>query len=240
MISVCIATYNGASYIEEQLKSILGQLDVDDEVVISDDSSSDDTLSIIKRIGDDRIKIYAHKQRKAKFTIDYATANFENALLHSQGDIIFLADQDDKWLDGKVKTMLEALRAHDIVMSDCCVANQFLQVTEPSYYSSYRKFRNSIISNFLKPSFLGCCMAFHRHVLNRVLPFPSYGVGHDYWIGLVGLRFYDFYFLDTPLMLYRRHSENVTDGGKKNHTSFLFKLRYRLYVLWAMRRLIKR
>ena len=44
MISVCIATYNGEKFIKEQLLSILEQLNADDEIIISDDHSTDDTL----------------------------------------------------------------------------------------------------------------------------------------------------------------------------------------------------
>ena len=52
MVSVCIATYNGEKYIREQLESILCQLDKEDEVIISDDSSTDSTIAIIKDIND--------------------------------------------------------------------------------------------------------------------------------------------------------------------------------------------
>ena len=48
MISVCIATYNGSKYIKEQIDSILPQLDECDEIIVSDDSSTDNTLSILK------------------------------------------------------------------------------------------------------------------------------------------------------------------------------------------------
>lgn len=57
-ISVCIATYNGAKYIKEQLESILCQLSEDDEVIVSDDSSTDETLQRIAELDDSRIQIY--------------------------------------------------------------------------------------------------------------------------------------------------------------------------------------
>ena len=61
MISVCLASYNGEKYIKEQIESILQQLSVNDELIVSDDGSTDHTLSIIAEIGDPRIKIYFHK-----------------------------------------------------------------------------------------------------------------------------------------------------------------------------------
>lgn len=139
MISVCIATYNGGKYIEEQLRSILDQLSADDEVIVSDDNSTDDTVSIIKSLGDSRIKIYAHKPDKCSFLIDHSTHNFENALRHSHGDIIFLSDQDDKWTDNKVSTMIEGLSNYDMVVSDCYVTDVHLNIIEPSYFAKRKR-----------------------------------------------------------------------------------------------------
>lgn len=233
-ISVCIATYNGGRFIHEQLASILPQLSEGDEVIVSDDGSTDNTLDVVRGFDDSRIKIILHQKRKAKFTIDYATANFENALKHSSGDVIFLSDQDDVWMPTKVSTMLAALEGNDIVMSDCTVVDSKLNVIHPSYYSTQRPFKTSLVHNIIKPSFLGSCMAFRREILNRALPFPQYGVGHDLWLGLIGLRFYKFQFIQQPLICYRRHEQTVTDGGKTNATSLWFKISYRLYVLKAV------
>ena len=83
MISVCMATYNGEKFIESQLKSILSQLSEDDEVIISDDDSTDRTLEIVRRLSDKRIKIYHHE------TDHGFTRNFENALKYAKGDYIF-------------------------------------------------------------------------------------------------------------------------------------------------------
>ena len=103
MISVCIATYNGEKYIKEQLDSIIPQLGHEDEIVISDDGSSDSTLDIINSINDERIRITVNQGKHG------VNSNFNNALLHAKGDFIFLADQDDIWLSGKVAECLKAL-----------------------------------------------------------------------------------------------------------------------------------
>ncbi|MDQ7084910.1 MAG: glycosyltransferase [Sulfurovum sp.] len=58
LISVCIATYNGEQYIQEQLESILIQLHDEDEIILSDDSSTDQTVAIVKALKDSRIKIF--------------------------------------------------------------------------------------------------------------------------------------------------------------------------------------
>lgn len=57
MISVCIATYNGERFIREQISSIINQLGNEDEIIISDNESTDSTIDIIKEIDDKRIKL---------------------------------------------------------------------------------------------------------------------------------------------------------------------------------------
>ena len=94
MISVCLASYNGEKYIKEQIESILQQLSVNDELIVSDDGSTDHTLSIIAEIGDPRIKIYFHKSEvndlgcysRSHYLV---TRNFECALSVSAGDQLF-------------------------------------------------------------------------------------------------------------------------------------------------------
>jgi glycosyltransferase involved in cell wall biosynthesis len=95
-ISVCMATHNGARFIRRQLETILTQLAPGDEVVISDDSSTDGTLEIIDSFDDPRIRLFTGN------TFFGPIFNFENALRKAMGEIIVLADQDDIWLDGKV------------------------------------------------------------------------------------------------------------------------------------------
>ena len=101
-ISVCMAVYNGEKYIREQIASILGQLAPGDELIISDDGSSDGTLDEARAFGDARIRLLANQLDRGY------SGNFENAIRHAGGDIIFLSDQDDVWLPGRVEKMRAA------------------------------------------------------------------------------------------------------------------------------------
>lgn len=122
MISVCIATYNGEKYIGEQIASILKQLNANDEVIISDDGSTDATLSIIKTFQDPRIRVIPGPQKHSP------TQNFENVLHHAQGDYIFLSDQDDVWKTNKVATCMKWLQKYDCVISNAEVTDEHLNI----------------------------------------------------------------------------------------------------------------
>jgi len=127
-VSVCIATYNGEKYIKEQLTSILIQLEDTDEIIISDDSSTDQTVEIIKSLDDKRISIFEHQIFKSH------VYNFENALKHAKGDYIFLADQDDIWLPGKINKTLSLLQNNDLVLSDAIVVDENENILFESFF----------------------------------------------------------------------------------------------------------
>ena len=234
MISVCIATYNGEKYIHEQLRSILPQLSEDDEIIISDDHSTDRTIEVISSIRDPRIHIYIHDSViDAKFNIDQSTHNFENALLHAKGDIIFLSDQDDYWMPEKIEIMSQALESADLAISDCIIGDEKLKPTK-LLYSNIRVFKTGLFNNLLHSHYLGCCMAFNKAVLTKALPFPKYGVAHDLWLGMTAERFFKVRYISQPLSIYRRHANTVTASGKSNDTSMTFKIKYRLYIIKAL------
>jgi glycosyltransferase involved in cell wall biosynthesis len=203
MISVCIATYNGEMFIHEQISSIMPQLSESDEIIISDDSSTDHTIDIIKSFNDKRIKVFD------KQIFKNPTFNFEFALKQASGHIIFLSDQDDVWYHNKVDLMLNSLLTYDLVVCDCHIGNGNLKIIKDSHFK-WRESRTGIFKNLYKNSYLGCCMAFNRKILNKALPFPKYIPMFDTWIGLIGEVFFKTYFLDKKLMIYRRHDNNVT------------------------------
>lgn len=239
MISVCIATYNGEKYLREQVESILGQLGEGDEIVISDDCSSDKTIDVLQALGDARVRILHHdpSQVTTSFPLDKPTQNFENALKHAKGDIIFLADQDDVWLPGKVEKMLAALQDADMAMHDCIVVDSNLQELSPSYFNIISVSTNAW-RNLCKCTLLGCCMAMRRCVLEKALPFPKSRVGHDLWLGLVADRKFRFTLVRVPLLKYRKHSSSTTTAGQRSSNSLWFKLRYRMSVLHHLLKLI--
>lgn len=231
MISVCLAAYNGERYIGEQLRSILDQLGSGDEVVVSDDGSTDGTVAVVEALHDSRIRLVHHTDRASyPHTFDYTTHNFEHALRHARGELIFLSDQDDVWLPDKVRLMAEALHEALLTVSDCRVTDVGLRVTYPSYFA-FNGSRPGFWRNLAHNSFLGSCMAFRRELLDRALPFPRDSVPHDIWLGLLATRLGTVRFVPEPLMLYRRHDLAVSTAGHRSSFSLTQKLRLRMAIV---------
>jgi glycosyltransferase involved in cell wall biosynthesis len=236
MISVCIATYNGAKYIKELLDSILCQLSEQDEVLISDDDSTDDTLNIIREINDKRITIFNHKEESisSKYIFAKITKNFENALSHAKGNYIFLVDQDDVWLEDKVEKVINRFNDDTLlILHDCYVVDKDKNIINNSYFNLNAS-RPGFYNNIINSSYLGCCMAFRKEILDVVLPFPSRPVPHDIWIGLLAEWKKRVLFLDQKLILYRRHDANLSTSSEKSTFSLKKKLSYRLILINAL------
>lgn len=222
-----MASYNGASYVEDQLRSILAFNEVD-EVLVSDDGSSDDSAERIKAIRDSRVRLVAGPRQGL-------VRNFEFLLSQVQGDYIFLADQDDIWLPGKVPTMMAHLRCADLVVSDCTVVDERLNTINESFFD-LRRSRSGLLHNIMQNSYLGCCIALRRQLLDHALPFPANLPMHDWWLGLVAETFGRPRFIDDRLMLYRRHGGNASTTAGSSTTPLLTKLRWRIVLAWALAR----
>lgn len=225
-ISVCMASYNGSNYIVEQINSILSQLGPNDELIVTDDKSSDDTIELVKSIGDNRIRLFQNPKN-----LGY-TRNFERALSLAEGKYIFLADQDDVWLPGKVDAVLKALQDYDMVVTDATVVDANLNVIEQSHFQSH-DVKQGFWINFIRTRYIGACMAFRKKVLELALPFPlEYKKAqHDYWITLIAEKNFKVGLIRNPYLLYRRHGANASSGGIGNNTPISWRLQRRWYCL---------
>ena len=232
MISVCIATYNGERYIRQQIESIVCQLNVDDEIIVSDDGSTDGTLDIVKGIGDKRIKIIEGPGRKSPIL------NFECALKASKGDFIFLSDQDDVWKPDKVEICMKWLKTYNCVVSDAEVTDNRLKPLYPSLYDIMQVRQGRIYNTIWKNAYTGCCMAFRRDVVEASLPFPKDIPMHDIWIGNVAAYKYNVIFIPDRLIHFRRHENTISCNGKGSKFTIWQQMKFRLNIIKNIIRLL--
>jgi glycosyltransferase involved in cell wall biosynthesis len=202
--------------------------------VISDDSSTDETVNVITSISDCRIKLYSFSfvETNTEFLFNRISKNFENALIKAKGDIIFFADQDDIWHPNKVVKVVESLSNFSLVLHDCIIINEINEIIHNSYFQKNRS-KKGIVYNFVNSSYLGCCMAFKRELLIYTLPLPSVSVPHDIWFGLWAELKLEVCFLPERLLYYRRHSNNNSTSSGKSTFSTSKKIKYRILLLWA-------
>lgn len=228
MISVCMAIYNGEKYLHEQVSSILEQLNEDDELVVSDDGSTDSSIQVLESFNDSRIRIIHNKKNHG------VNVNFNNALHHAKGKYIFLSDQDDIWLPDKVSVCLDALNNFDCVVHDAIIVDKNLKELKSSFFLE-RNVSKGFYRNIYRNSYLGCCMAFDRKILDKVLPIPdTKAFFHDGWIGsIVELKF-RCSFIPYKGILFRRHDNNTSSTVKNSKFSRRQQLFNRIIQVYAI------
>jgi glycosyltransferase involved in cell wall biosynthesis len=202
--SVVLIAYNGQSYIQDQIYSILEQIGSEDELIVSDDCSTDTTALLVESINDPRIVFVQNPKRLG------IVKNFEKAAMLAQGDFVFFSDQDDIWLPTKFTTSLKYLQNYDLVISDCIVWDSQNDKILGRCFDINPSSQGLFDAIMMRSNFLGCCMACRREVLTLTLPFSSLIESHDTWIGLVSHLFFRVHHINKPLLIYRRHNTNAS------------------------------
>jgi glycosyltransferase involved in cell wall biosynthesis len=213
MISVCMASYNGASYVGEQLRSILAQLGAGDEVVVADDASTDNTVDTIRALGDDRVRVLTLPRN-----VGHVRA-FEAALREAVGDVVLLSDQDDVWIPGRVQTLLDALESSPIVASNWRLiggADHDGPHFTDEAASTAPKLANVGRILLGRLPYFGCAMGIRRDAMPQVLPFPRATEAHDLWIAMVGNMSGGMAHLGASTVERRIHETNLTPRSRRS------------------------
>lgn len=231
-VEVLMATYNGGKYIREQLDSILQQSHSNISILVSDDSSTDNTRQILedyKKQFPDKIQILPSQNRKLGII-----GNFSYLLEHSKEDYTMFADQDDVWLPHKISAMLERMKHYEavngkntpiLVHSDLIVTDEKLNVISSSLWD-FQKI-NPRLSSFnrilVENTITGCASIFNRALTQLITPIPVSATLHDWWLGLVASALGKVYYMNQQTVLYRQHGNNVL-GAKTWNLSYIAKM----------------
>lgn len=204
-----MTSYNSSKYIKEQLDSIFLQLSKNDELIICDDCSVDNTVSIIESYKDSRIKLFKNKKNLG------ANGNFEKCLSKVTGDIIVISDSDNVWLDNKISKVLPYFddKKVNMVMHDAIITDKDLCPILDSYYM-WRHSKPGLIRNIIKSGYGGSMMTFRASLLTRLLPFPKHmPFFFDEWIGMIAEKYGKCVFISDKLSYWRRHEEVTSSIG---------------------------
>ena len=218
-VSVALCTYNGAVYLEEQLLSILWQSLRPDEIVVSDDGSTDETLAVLERVAvtwrADGIDIVVLRNASALGV----TANFEQALAACSGDLIALCDQDDVWWPERVERMVAEFTrrpALQMVHADARLVDAagvplgftLLQTLGVSDTDRAAVHAGRALDAYLRRNIVtGATMMVRRELVERSRPFPAAWV-HDEWMAMVAAATGLVDLVEEPLTDYRQHGGN--------------------------------
>lgn len=240
-VTVCMATYNGERYLAAQLESILRQLREDDEIVIVDDASSDDSMRILDALDDPRVSVFRNDENQGY------VRTFERAMSLATRDVLLLSDQDDLWVEGRRDALVDAAGNGDVIASNLVLLGSEEPLTSPlngrpwllSASDDGRPLRNELRILAGDAPYFGCAMAVRRDALGLVLPFPSYLYeSHDLWIATVANVAGTLRHLEKATVRRRVHDDNASSARPRGVGRAL-RSRLLLLRLWheARRRL---
>jgi len=206
-VSIALATYNGARFLAEQLESYAAQTRLPDELVVGDDSSSDETHQIL-----------ADFAARAPFPVSVTVnrpglgpgANFIETALRCSGDVLFFSDQDDRWHPEKVERMLAVLEAapnHWLALHDAALMDGEGRLLGPTLVSQMVSAGEEPVLAHIS----GCCMAIDARLAALFDVKPEVRL-HDAWIGTLSRALGLTCVTPDVLIDYRRHGNNVSES----------------------------
>lgn len=234
-VAICLATYNGEKYLQEQLNSILRQSYQDFHLFIRDDSSSDKTIEIIKENisrHQDKITLIDDPSYKG----GSSKANFASILSYVTKSYNFkyfmFSDQDDYWLEDKIKICMNSMLNTEqmfsgpiLVHTDLRVVDQNLKTLGDSFFD-YRALdvsKKDLNHLLIQNNITGCTMLWNKS-LNDIIDLENENIAmHDWWISLVASAFGNIICIKKPTILYRQHGDNVVGATKVNTVGFIVK-----------------
>jgi len=236
-VSVCMATYNGERFLQQQVQSILDELGAEDELIIVDDASVDSTTEIVHSFDDHRIKWHTNAENQG------VNSSFERAIALAANELIFLADQDDIWVSGRVEVMKNAFHLSGkllITANSTCIdagGNEAEIKLGGVIGSDSEAHMKNIMHIFLgKGNYFGCVMAFSSEMKKVIFPFPRYIESHDLWIAKAANLLRSNKHIDDVTLLRRVHGGNASIVKR----SFYKKIRTRLIFFRSLIELVRR
>ncbi len=213
LISIALATYNGEKYLVQQIETLLHQTYLNIEIVVSDDGSSDNTISILESYAKKTNNFFVFKNAG----LHGIKRNFENALKYCKGAYIAFADQDDIWMPNKIERLFAAIGDNALSYHNSLFVDDAGNSLERTFATRLNMYEGDDGKAFL---FCNCvsghAMLFSRNLLDIVIPFAD-AVHHDWWLAFIAAENGGIKYVDEVLVHYRQHTQSETDFfGLKN------------------------
>lgn len=229
-ISVVLCTYNGVQYLGEQLDSILSQSLLPNEIVISDDNSTDGTLEFVKEHLEKAIK---NNSRLSNISLIFISNNpglgishnFLGALKQASGDLVALSDQDDVWVHNKLKLMEEIFEANPsltLLHTDALLVDRNNNDLGLSLFDALRvsplelkRIQQGRAVEVLARRNLvtGATTMLRRSLVDNIENIPQ-GWLHDEFLGLIASGMGSVDVLPQALIKYRQHGANQVGASR--------------------------
>ena len=225
---VLLSTFNGETYLEEQLKSLLAQSYEKLNILVRDDGSSDKTKSILD--------LYRKKYPSKIQVIEDEKGNlgskrsFEILMTNSKSQFIAFCDQDDVWIPKKIENAIDALNSikhteTKLYCSDVSVVDENLKILNKSYFQKHLFLNKKNITKINKIAFrnfaIGATLVITRNLKEISLPVSSQALMHDWWVLINAAHYGEIYVDENVSMFYRQHKNNVI-GSPENKLTFNF------------------
>ncbi len=216
MISIAMATYNGEKFLLEQVESILNQSYKDFELIVCDDCSKDNTLSLLNEFQkkDSRIHVFENETNLG------FKKNFEKAVGLCKGDFIAFCDQDDIWTQNHLSVLVENINGKDLICGKAELVDtngNSLGVSTSECFIPHAPsedkdevFEQLLYSNFVQ----GTACMISRNLVQYIFPIPDCVRFHDWWAASISCLHNGLCYVDEVVLKYRQHGSNVTTTKK--------------------------
>ena len=223
--SIVMATYNGSRFIQEQLESIINQTVLPDEIVISDDGSTDSTVELVRSFFEQHSNLPIQYQLIMNDPNNRGVrGNFQNAVNHSNGEYVFFCDQDDIWFPNKIECLVSVLDSHKekVVIHDAQILMELddgtfypidKHLTDKYPFNSDGLYKINGLNQVRLAFYCGCitagmCSCIKRDYLMSFSPFSKASY-HDDWIQFCALADDTVLAIKDVLVYYRIHKNNT-------------------------------
>lgn len=221
MISIAIATYNGANFLKEQIDSILKQTIQDIEIVVCDDCSTDNTLDLLQEYASKDLRFHIYQNDK---NLGFKK-NFEKAISLCNGDYIALSDQDDIWGKNHLELLLCAIKDKSLACGNSTLIDKdgkslgmTLKYQESLDYIPKNNLKKALSIFLFRNPYQGATMMINNRMKEIALPIPDGVDYHDTWLASVACFLDGINYIEEPILKYRRLSNSVT-GSRETRKS---------------------